>query len=793
MFLNYIKIAFRNLLKYKATTFTYLTSLIIGYVGILIIMLILKNELTFDSFHKNSENIYRVVFVENEKLIKNPRQIVGSGPPAGPVFKENIPEVKEFVRIRFAENSLISFEDKSFYEDNVAYVDSTFLQIFSFPLALGNPEDVLTKPNSVVISEKVKNKIWGNENPIGKVLEFDNRLQLNVTGVIKDFPANSHIEFDYLISFNTFTVPTGYPVTLNDWSWISFPTYLLVQKGADTKQIEKKCLQILKENLNRSSKERFFVKLQPLTDIHLGEYKYHRDISGEWSKVIGLFLISFLLLGIACFNFINIATARSTNRLKEIAMRKVIGADRKSIFYQLIGESIFISVISMMLSVFIVQTIIESELTFIGINFASLAENFLLYSPLYFLFALVVGFLAGTYPSLVVAAFNPVKIFRSSNSFSGSKSTAKKIIITFQFSIAIFLIITSFIISRQMRYISEKNLGFDKEQILVLRLPRDNSDRNIKLISDSYKNNPHVINVSSTGGILDGDNGSGPVFPEGVADNLGIPMNTYGVNFDFFETLNIKFVKGRPLSTEIASDSTEGIVINEKAAKVLGWENPIGKQLRVSNLLTGKIVGVTNDFHFASLHNEIQPLVMFFSELTEFVFVKISPGNLNSTISSLEQEWENLLPGLPFDFFFLDENINKLYESENTFLNLINVFSLLSIFVALLGLFGLVFFSVTKKKKEIAIRKILGATVSNILFLVSKEFIVFTILANIFAWPVAYYYLNNWLTGFAYKVEIGIIYFVFAAAIVSVCALLTVCLMSFNAARSNPADALKGE
>ncbi|MBU2491031.1 MAG: ABC transporter permease [Bacteroidetes bacterium] len=793
MFLNYIKIAFRNLIKYKSTSITYLASLIIGYAGVLLIMLILKNELTFDSFHENSENIYRIVFVENEKVIKNPREIVGSGPPAGPAFKEQVTEVKDFTRIRYAENSLIVFEDKSFYEDKTAYVDSTFLTMFSFPLVFGNPEDALSKPNSVVISEKVKNKIWGNENPIGKILVLDDRHELHVTGVIKNFPLNSHIEFDYLISFNTFAVPTGYPVTLQDWGWISFPTYLLIQSGADINKIEEQCLQILKSNLSASSKERFFIKLQPLKDIYLGEYKYHRDRKGEWSKVIGLIIISFLLLGIACFNFINIATARSTNRLKEIAMRKVIGADRKSIFYQLIGESILVSLLSMLFSVLIVQTIIESKLNFIGINFFELADDFLLYSPIYFLFALAVGFLAGLYHSFIVAAFNPIKIFRNTNSFSGSKSTVRKLIITFQFSIAIFLIITSFIISKQMEYISEKNLGFDQEQILVLRLPRDNSGQNVKLISESYNNNAFVINISSTGNILDGDNGSGPVFPEGMTGDVGIPMNTYGVNFNFFETLDIKFINGRPLSADIASDSTEGIVINEKAAKILGWHDPIGKQLRVSNLLTGRIVGVVKDFHFASLHNEIQPLVMFFTDLTEYIFVKTAKGNLNSTISSLEKEWKNIVPDLPFDFFFLDENINKLYQSENIFLNLINVFSILSIFVALLGLFGLVFFSVTKKKKEIAVRKILGASVSNILFLVSHEYIMFTIVANIIAWPVAYFYLNNWLTGFAYKVEIGIIYFLFAAVIVSVCALLTVCLISFKTARSNPAESIKNE
>ncbi len=793
MLKNYLKIVLRNIIKYKSTSLTYFLSLVIGFVGASIIFLIVNNELSFDDFHENSENIYRVVYAENDKVVRNPREIAAAGPPAGPQLVENLPEIESFLRIRYTDNSLISNETETYNENKVVYADSNFFNFYSFNLLIGNSNRVLSEPGNVVLSESIAKKYFGNDNPLDKILYLDNETRLVVKGVYEDFPVNSHIDIDFIISFETFSVPEGYPVTLQTWAWASFPTYLELNESADVESVQNKCTEILASNMPEGARDRFIAILQPLEDVYLGKYEHDQQRKGQWSKIYGLGLIGILLLGIAAFNFINLITARSLERAKEIGVRKVVGASKHELRKQILGESVIITLLSALISTLVLYLFVKTGITIAGISLSLIFNDLLFYAIFILTAAIVIGLLSGLYPSIMFASIDPARILKKESTYGNPKSPVRKLLISFQFAISIFLITVTLIISNQMQFITDKNLGFDEENVVILKVPRSLSTADLETLETNIANSSFVKSVGSSATLLDGNSGSVPVFADGITDEIGIPMNIFGVSYNFFETLGIQLKDGRTISKNFSSDTSEAIILNQAAASLLGFEKPVGNNLRVSDLVDGKIIGVTDDFHFASLHRKVEPLAIFYTEYAEYVYVRLAEGNFNNMLSSLNSIWNSTLPNVPFEYRFLDENLNQLYKAENSFLDLVMIFSIVSIFVACLGLIGLVSFSIIRRKREIGIRKVLGASVVNIFMLVSKEFLLLIIYANVFAWPLAYYFGKNWLQDFAYQTNIDFVPFILASLAALLFSFISISFKAAQAASTNPVKTIRYE
>lgn len=792
MFQNYLKIAFRNLLRERGISFINILGLAIGFASCIFIFLFVRHELNFDGFHEKGERIYRLVHDEREFIVPGGRLLATTGPPAGPALANNFPEVLNAVRVRFTDRRIVSYNEKRFYEENIVYVDSTLFEVFSFPLQRGNPETALNAPKKVVITSQMAEKYFGDEDPLGKTLQLDDGLELTVTGVFKPIPQNSHLKFDFAISFATFTVPRGYPVTLDSWGWISFHNYLLLDRGVDPAALEAKFPEFISTHWDPERAKRFKWRLQPLKDIYFGEVLNTDIPSGNIAYIYGLSGIGILILLMGSFNFMNLSIARSITRSKEVGIRKVLGAFQTGLIKQFLGESVIISLLGFILAFALFEVLGEVLARTLQISLPVQSGDYLDLVLLFLGISIAVGIISGSYPALVVSHFQPSKVLKGKSQPVSSGILLRKILVVVQFSITIGLIAGSFVIADQMQLIRTKELGFNKEEVLILPVPRDRSDAQYALIRNKLRQNLHVAGISAGSGVFDGDNGSVPMFPEGAAEE-GIPVNIYGVHFDFFKTLGIELAQGRPFSEEIPGDTATAIILNQAAAGVLGWDNPVGKPLRVSNLVDGYVIGLTDNFHFASLHYEVEPLAIFITSLVENIYIRVKPGDPRQILSSLEQDWQQVVPELPFQYTFMDENLNRLYAADRQFARLISAFSLLAIFVACLGLYGLVTFITRQRTREIGIRKVLGASVPGIAGLISKDFLLLVMVGNIIAWPLAYLLMNNWLQSFAYRIEIGWWVFALAGALALLIALLTVSYQAIRAALANPVKALRYE
>ena len=793
MFRNYIKLAFRHFSKHKLNTFINIFGLAVGFASCIFIYLFVKQEFEYDKFHKKSDRIYRVTHDETPFRGEGGRHLATVGPPTGPALAETFPEILSAVRFRFPGRQIVANADNRFYEDHIVYVDSTLFSVFTFPLQSGDAHTALSEPNSVVITPAIASKYFGEENPIGKVLEMDNRIPLTVTGVFAPIPQNSHLKFDLAISFQTFTVPRGYPVTLESWDWISFNTYLLLENGVNPAELETKFPEFVNTHWPPDRAKRFKLRLQPMGDIYFGDILHPAISSGNVDYLYGLIAVGVLILLLGCFNFMNLSLAYSVNRAREVGIRKVLGAYEHNLMRQFLGESLLTTLLALILSFAIVEFLNEALYQFFNFSFEISTANFLSVAAIFLGIGILVGVFAGSYPALIVSRFQPVKVLKGQFKTSTAGLQLRKILVVFQFAITTAMIAGSIIIADQMNFIRNKNLGFTSEAIAILSIPSESAHTRYDVIRQQLIENPSVISVSGSGGMLDGDNGNVPIFKEGASEDEGIPVNIYGVEYDFFESLDIPVIAGRTFSEDIASDSTNAIVVNQAAAQLLGYNDPVGKPLRVSNLVDGHIIGVVDNFHFASLHHEVEPLVIFYSPLIENIYVRTRPGNVAAAVAALEQEWQTVAPDLPFHFTFLDENLNRLYASDRQFATLIYLFSALAILVACMGLYGLIAFITQQRIKEIGIRKVLGAPVSGILLILSKPLLALVLIANVIAIPAVSFVIGNWLENFAYRVSFGWEIFVFSAAIVLTLAALTIGYHTVRAALANPVKSLRYE
>jgi len=807
MIKNYLKVATRILRRHKAYSFINIAGLAIGMASCLLILLYIQDELSYDRYNKNYNCIYRIATMV--QMGDTTVHVVGAAAPMAKTLIKEFPEVEDAVRFQDGDDVRVSFGEKSFREKRVIYTDPSFFNIFTVPLLAGDEKSALESPRTLVISERTARRYFGATDPVGKTLLFDGRTDYKITGVFKDIPKNSHFHFDIIASLSS--LPAS---QMPMWLSFNYKTYLLLKPGTDPKffdtqfpvmyrkyagpQLEKAMGKSFEE-LTKDLGMKIESSLQRLKDVHLrsdimGEFEANSDIK----YIYILSAIAFFILIIASINFMNLSTARSAGRAKEVGLRKVLGSQRKELVRQFLTESLILSVISLAfaLLVFWFGLGLFNSLSGKALTLSDLNNGFMFAAFLGI--AVLTGLLAGSYPAFYISAFRPVNVLRGRVRTGAKTVSLRRILVIFQFAASIILIVGTFVVFNQLRYIQNKKLGYNKEQVIIV----DNAHL-LRRQSESFKNevvkNPKIVSgtMASCLPVASGREVM-MVAPEGTPlSEETPPMAIWPVDHDYIKTLEIKIVSGRDFLREHSTDEGAAI-INQRAAKHFGWDNPLGKRIQKFDSLNARpkvytIIGVMEDFHFDSLRDSIKPLVLYLGRSTGLMSFRIKTENISGTIAFLRKRWSEFLPGEPFAYSFMDERFSSIYESEQRIGKIFGIFSGLAIFISCLGLFGLAAFMAEKRTKEIGIRKVLGATVSSIIRLMIKEFILLVAIANLIAWPVAYFIMRSWLQDFTYRVSLGVHLFVLAGLVALLVALTTVIFQAVKAAIANPVHSLRYE
>jgi predicted permease len=784
MLRNHLKIALRNLKRHKVYSFINIAGLAIGMACAILILLWIQDELSYDRFHEQVNNVYRLVAEEN-----NVRYAISHAPFAY-TLKEECPKILKATRVDLGTSqNLIEYKEKKF-EQRGKMVDSDFFEIFTYSFINGDPRTAFSEPFSIVLTEDLSEKCFVDEDPIGKILTIDNRRDFTVTGVIKNVPRNSHLKFDFLLSFKYWQQEFGWSSRWDDWSYY---TYVLVQRNASIDEVNQEINNCYKKH-RPERKTKFY--LQSLTRIHLySDFNFDVAGNGDIRHVYIFTAIVLMIFIIACINFMNLSTARSASRAKEVGIRKVLGSKRMQLIRQFFSESILLVFISFLTSLILVELLLPI--------FSALSEKRLSVGYFDFRFILtsvaiifVCGIVAGSYPAFFLSSFNSVKTIRGAIRSDTGRSIFRKILVVAQFSLSIGLIIGTTIVSNQINFMRNAKLGFDKENLVYLRL-KGNLRENFETLKTELLRYPDITNVSASSRLpiemFDGTTGAEW---EGKEEGKNLQMQILRVDYDYLDTHKMQMAQGRFFSEEFSTDEREGVILNETAIKTIEIESPIGKRFRYEGH-DCKIIGVIKDFHYRSLSEEVEPLIigLLDSEWSRNLTLRITPVNSNFSelVKFLESTWKKYSSGYPFEFHFLDESIDNLYVSEQRLSKIFNYFTFLAIFIACLGLFGLASYTAELRTKEIGVRKVLGASISGIVILLTKEFSKWVLMANIIAWPLAYYAMNKWLQNFAYRVDLSVWTFILSGLMAFAIALITVSFQSIKAASANPVDSLRYE
>ncbi len=783
-------------MKNKVSSAINIFGLAIGFTCCLLIALYIKHELSYDNFEQKGKRIARVIM--EYSFDGNPESNKGNftSVRVASVFSRTFPEVESAIKMTMVQR-VVSYQDKLIDEKKFMYADSTFFNIFSFRLLQGNMHDVLASPYNVVLTESTAKKYFSNENAIGKALKIGNDSNLyKVTGIMQDCPSNSQIKFDFLASFSSLGITSDYEKTYWD---ANYTTYLLLRNENAINTLQAKLPAFMKKEMQGQGATVNFY-LEPFNTIHLHSEYGGFEPNNSITYIYILAAVALLILIIACSTYINLSTARSIERAKEVGVRKVIGADKKQLFRQFIGESMLVFVTAVVVSLIIAALLLPAfnqlaQKTLPASSFFSLP--FILFS---LAIAVVVSIVAGSYPALILSNFQPVKVLKGSFKNTSSGQCLRKSLVVFQFAISVFLIVSTFIMQKQLHFIQHKKLGYNREHVLVLPMD-DKMMAKLDVIKQEFKQNPDVLSVSRCvrspvegGG---GYNMRSDIMPE----NAQIAVTANPVDEDYIATTGLQLIAGKNFSQQdikdIAVDSGRlyHFILNESAAKELGWKprEAVGKKMFLDNSRPGYVSGVVRDFNFESLHNPVKPFILFPEIRGHELLVKLSVQHLPQTISFLESKWKTLVPQRPFEYRFMDDDYNKLYDNEIRLGKIMNLFSSIAIVLACLGLFGLSSYSTRQRIKEIGVRKVLGASVSNIVITLSKDFIRLAFIAIIIATPVAYYFMNKWLQDYSYRTEISWRIFVVAATGTLLIALATVSFQSIKAAMANPVKSLRTE
>jgi len=799
MIKNYLKVALRNILKHKGYAFINILGLAVGIAASVLIVLYLINEMSYDKFHQKADRTYRITADWSNKGDSRIHQL-GTPFVLAKTIRENYPQVEAITQISGPLGDvIIRYRGTAFKETDAFCAEPSFFDVFNFQLLRGDSETSLKDPNMMVITESLARKYFGDEDPLGKTMEMQalgEKRFFKVTGVMEDIPQNSHFRFDILISMKTV-----YPEPSMGWTWNNYATYVTLQEGVTQSVMEEKLVEIDKVYFEGGREHIPWIwTLEPITRIHL-----HSDLvtgnqpNGSMAYVRLFTVVAALILLIAGINFVNLATARSTRRAKEVGLRKVVGSLRRQIIQQFLGESVLMSLLALICAIILIQAAMPfyRNLTGKSLALSYFGNPFVI--PGLLGLALGVGILAGLYPAFFLSSFKLTNVLKGSPLAGRGRGALflRNGLVVFQFAMSVLLIIGSLVIFRQLEYIKNQRLGFDKEQVVVIH-NADTLGSQLDAYIERLKQKSAVLGVTAVSSVPGRGTPNWGIGVEGIERQRPLNMNFMTCNQDFAEVLNIKMLEGRFMSKEFPSDK-DAVVINKKAAEYFGIPDPVGKKLRIwwtRKDLT--IIGIIDNFHFESLHREVRAMGYILPEAIDstrkpYLLVKVSSQVTTSVLTDLRKTWESISAGLPFEFTFLDEKINSLYQNDNRAGKIVTLFSFLAIFVSCLGLFGLATFVAEQRTKEIGVRKVLGAPLSNIMWLLTGQFVRWVIVANLIAWPVGYWIMNRWLQGFAFRASLSVWIFLASGLAALTIAALTISSQVIKAALANPAESLKYE
>jgi len=791
--------------RHKVFSGINIAGLAIGIAACMLILLFIQREFSFEKNHHKAGRIYRVLTIDRALGTHNQRVGI-TMPPLGPVLPETFPEVEEALRLTGGGKNLLKYGDRpGIYAKNMRSADANFFDFFDFKLLEGKREKALSEPFSIVLTQSLAKQLFGNEEPLGKTIQTGSGNDVKVAGILQDLPDNSHLDFDALLSISTsISVAKAnqppnatQPIWLENWNMVAMPTYVLLKDGVSPEGLDEKFTKLCRDH---GVGDNFSITLQPLLNVHLHSTDIIFDGVANKSDIKSIYIfsaIALLILLIAIVNYMNLSTARSTRRAKEVGMRKVVGSLRSQLLSQFMGESLITTFIALLIALPIAEFTLPLLNHLVGASMSlHLFQNYIMI--IFMISALfLVGILAGIYPALVLSNFKPVTVLKG-NFSSGRKGTAlRKALVVFQFTLSIALIGLTVVVQRQMYYVQHKDLGYDREQVMVFDMTDRKMGEKIETFRKELAKSGSFVSVAVSSNVPGRTFGRTGVRPEGASDQDIWIWSNFFVSPETIPTLGMKMAQGRNFSREIASDTSDAVIINEIAVKQLGWDDPLNKRIYFgrSDSTGAQVIGVVKDFHFIGMHQPIEPVVIF--PLSRFpggvLTARIQAGRIPEALQYAEQKWHEIYPNYPFSYSFLDDEFNNLYLQDINTAKIVNIFSVLAIFIACLGLFSLSSHSTAMRIKEIGVRKVMGASTGLIIRLLVLDFIRWVLLANIFAWPLAWFAATTWLNSFAYRITLEPLPFLLASIIALAIAVVTVLSQSWRAAVVNPAKALRYE
>jgi len=790
MFKSYLTVAIRNILRHKVYSFINLTGLAVGMACCILILLWIQDELSYDRFHENADDIYRVI--QDINFADHSTTWAVTQGPLGSSLKEDFPEIINTARIKSQDFITLTYKDKTF-DETIVLADGSIFEMFSFPLLKGDPLTALTNPHSIVLTEKMAEKYFGDEDPLGKTITIKifglTSYNFSVTGVMRKPPRNSSFRPQILIPFIFFK---DMGVTVDKWGNSFTNTFIQLRENIPHQKIVQKIRGYLfdKPTIEKESR----LNLQPLKKMHLYS-NYDFDVAhGDIAYVVIFSFVAALILLIACINYMNLATARSANRAREVGMRKVVGALKADIVKQFFGESILLAFLALLLAIMFVDLFLPVFNNLVDKDLSlNVFDNFKIILGM-LLIGLITGVVSGSYPALFISAFKPVRILRGALQSGARDSTYRKILIVIQFSLTILLIICTAIAYSQIKYLQDKNLGYDRESMFIVGL-RGEVRKKLSSVKNELLKHPNILEVTTSSRTPDRwYHFTNSLWHwEGQNPDEEILFRGLYVGDNFLETFGMQIIEGRSFSDKFPTDATGAVIVNQEAVKIMRMDSPIGERLTKGDKQY-KIIGVVKNYHFRSLHHKIEPMILIYRDDPGPVLAaKLRSDNISKTINYIENLWEKFEPGYPVIYIFVDELLNDWYTSEKRIETIFRYFSCLAIIIACLGLFGLSSFISEQRVKEIGIRKALGASVANIVVLLTKEFTKWVLAANVLSWPLAYFAMQHWLQNFAFRTSIGLGTFILAGVLALVIALLTVGYQAVKVAIANPVDALRYE
>lgn len=787
MLKNLLKTALRNLYKNFGYSSLNILGLTIGITSALFLILYVADEISYDRYNEKADRIYRIsshITEPDDQFTWNVAQI-----PFGPQVVQDYPEVQSFVRFINFPRSLFKYEDKEFYEEKFFYADSTVFDIFTYKFVKGNPKAALLEPNKIVLTEKIADKYFGKSDPIGKSLIVGDKAY-EVTGVIKDIPTNSHFRFDALTSRKNL------PKELGNWGNFGVFTYLLFPENFNVKPFESKIQEMYSKymaSIFQKLNIKIEYKLEPITRIHLySTNPGEPEPTGSISYVYIFSIVALFLILIAAMNYMNLATARSSKRAREVGLRKVVGSRRSALVLQFLSESTTFTVISLILSIILLAILLPKFNELAGKSF----DLHILYSPVVLLSLVgviaVVGIFGGSYPAFYLSKFSPVTVFKGEITQGSAGSMFRRILVVTQFTISVAMIVCTLVVFKQLNYMKTKDQGFDQKNIISFQLNQAMIQK-FSVLKQAMHENPNILYVGSTDTPV-GEGSAKIIFKmesdQGMSDR---GVNLAIVDHDFVETLGIKILKGRDFQEDMPSDTLTGVVINETLAKRMNWAEPIGKKVELGKFVQGSVIGVMKDYHQTGMYNQIESLLLIYRPNNEVIYVKLSDKDVQGTLRFIETKWKGIFPEKPFEYKFLSERFNQQFSADEKRGVIFTLFTILAIFIACLGLFGLASYMVEQRTKEIGIRKVVGASEGTIVMMISKEFLVLTSISIIIAFPIAFYMMNSWLQNYVYRTKLGLMVFIITAIITIAITFMTISYKAYKASILNPANSLRTE